>query len=125
MCFPPQKFSRICANGLGVNVSNQDGFTALHMAALHGHSELAALLLRHGANANAKNAQLAAPLHLACQRGHSQVTLPWHTAHWHLAPTESCLRKLSAAPNQGQRERVWHFGCLFSVSKISRWKGEL
>uniref|UniRef100_A0A8C3UJI3 Ankyrin repeat domain 27 n=1 Tax=Catharus ustulatus TaxID=91951 RepID=A0A8C3UJI3_CATUS len=72
-CGPAQKFSRICANGLGVNVSNQDGFTPLHMAALHGHRELAALLLRHGANANTKNAQLAAPLHLACQRGHSQV----------------------------------------------------
>ncbi|KAF4793534.1 hypothetical protein TURU_109976 [Turdus rufiventris] len=73
-CGPAQKkFSRICANGLGVNVSNQDGFTPLHMAALHGRSELAALLLRHGANANTKNAQLAAPLHLACQRGHSQV----------------------------------------------------
>ncbi|XP_005052748.1 PREDICTED: ankyrin repeat domain-containing protein 27 [Ficedula albicollis] len=73
-CGPAQKkFSRICANGLGVNVSNQDGFTPLHMAALHGHGELAALLLRHGANASAKNAQLAAPLHLACQRGHSQV----------------------------------------------------
>ncbi|XP_062356328.1 ankyrin repeat domain-containing protein 27 isoform X1 [Cinclus cinclus] len=73
-CGPAQKkFSRICSNGLGVNVSNQDGFTPLHMAALHGHGELAALLLRHGASASAKNAQLAAPLHLACQRGHSQV----------------------------------------------------
>ncbi|XP_066413242.1 ankyrin repeat domain-containing protein 27 isoform X3 [Molothrus aeneus] len=73
-CGPAQKkFSKICANGLGVNVSNQDGFTPLHMAALHGHSELASLLLRHGASASAKNTQLAAPLHLACQRGHSQV----------------------------------------------------
>ncbi|XP_077041291.1 ankyrin repeat domain-containing protein 27 isoform X2 [Agelaius phoeniceus] len=73
-CGPAQKkFSKICANGLGVNVSNQDGFTPLHMAALHGHSELASLLLRHGASTSAKNTQLAAPLHLACQRGHSQV----------------------------------------------------
>uniref|UniRef100_A0A8C0VHI3 Ankyrin repeat domain 27 n=1 Tax=Cyanistes caeruleus TaxID=156563 RepID=A0A8C0VHI3_CYACU len=73
-CGPAQKkFSRICANGLGVNVSNQDGFTPLHMAALHGHGELASLLLRHGASASAKNALLAAPLHLACQKGHSQV----------------------------------------------------
>lgn len=73
VCFPPQKFSRVSANELGVNVSNQDGFTPLHMAALHGHGELAALLLRHGASASAKNAQLAAPLHLACQKGHCQV----------------------------------------------------
>ncbi|RMC09030.1 hypothetical protein DUI87_14034 [Hirundo rustica rustica] len=67
------KFSRICSNGLSVNVSNQDGLTPLHVAALHGHGELASLLLRHGASAGARNAQLAAPLHLACQRGHCQV----------------------------------------------------
>nr|XP_041574570.1 ankyrin repeat domain-containing protein 27 isoform X2 [Taeniopygia guttata] len=73
-CGPAQKkFSKICANGLGVNVSNQEGFTPLHMAALHGHSELVSLLLRHGARASARNSQLAAPLHLACQRGHAQV----------------------------------------------------
>ncbi|XP_039930933.1 ankyrin repeat domain-containing protein 27 isoform X4 [Hirundo rustica] len=73
-CGPAQKkFSRICSNGLSVNVSNQDGLTPLHVAALHGHGELASLLLRHGASAGARNAQLAAPLHLACQRGHCQV----------------------------------------------------
>lgn len=76
MYFPQQTFSRVCADGLGVNVSNQDGFTPLHMAALHGHGELASLLLKHGASASAKNAKLAAPLHLACQKGHCQVTLP-------------------------------------------------
>nr|XP_021396597.1 ankyrin repeat domain-containing protein 27 isoform X4 [Lonchura striata domestica] len=73
-CGPAQKkFSKVCANGLGVNVSNQEGFTPLHMAALHGHTELVSLLLRHGAGASAENSQLAAPLHLACQRGHAQV----------------------------------------------------
>ncbi|XP_075571304.1 ankyrin repeat domain-containing protein 27 isoform X2 [Pelecanus crispus] len=73
-CGPVQKkFARISANGLGVNVSNQDGFTPLHMAALHGHSELASLLLKHGASISAKNAKHAVPLHLACQKGHFQV----------------------------------------------------
>ncbi|KAM6252787.1 ankyrin repeat domain-containing protein 27 isoform 1-T1 [Porphyrio hochstetteri] len=73
-CGPAQKkFSRISANGLGVNVSNQDGFTPLHMAALHGHSELVCLLLKHGASISAKNAKHAVPLHLACQKGHFQV----------------------------------------------------
>ncbi|KAM9624368.1 ankyrin repeat domain-containing protein 27 isoform 3-T5 [Morphnus guianensis] len=67
------KFARISANGLGVNVSNQDGFTPLHMAALHGHSELVCLLLKHGASISAKNAKHAVPLHLACQKGHFQV----------------------------------------------------
>ncbi|XP_068550045.1 ankyrin repeat domain-containing protein 27 isoform X2 [Anas acuta] len=73
-CGPAQKkFARIPTNGLGVNVSNQDGFTPLHMAALHGHSELVSLLLKHGASVSAKNAQHAVPLHLACQKGHFQV----------------------------------------------------
>uniref|UniRef100_A0A8C3LZ42 Ankyrin repeat domain 27 n=1 Tax=Chrysolophus pictus TaxID=9089 RepID=A0A8C3LZ42_CHRPC len=64
---------RVPASGLGVNVSNQDGFTPLHMAALHGHSDLVSLLLKHGASISAKNAEHAVPLHLACQKGHSQV----------------------------------------------------
>uniref|UniRef100_A0A8C5T7Z9 Ankyrin repeat domain 27 n=1 Tax=Malurus cyaneus samueli TaxID=2593467 RepID=A0A8C5T7Z9_9PASS len=75
-CGPAQKvgtFILVSANGLGVNVSNQEGFTPLHMAALHGHGELVSLLLRHGASASARNAKLAAPLHLACQKGHLQV----------------------------------------------------
>uniref|UniRef100_A0A8C0HKJ9 Ankyrin repeat domain 27 n=1 Tax=Buteo japonicus TaxID=224669 RepID=A0A8C0HKJ9_9AVES len=73
-CGPAQKkFARISASGLGVNVSNQDGFTPLHMAALHGHSELVCLLLKHGASISAKNAKHAVPLHLACQKGHFQV----------------------------------------------------
>uniref|UniRef100_A0A672UP47 Ankyrin repeat domain 27 n=1 Tax=Strigops habroptila TaxID=2489341 RepID=A0A672UP47_STRHB len=69
-CGPVQKIS---TNGLGVNVSNEDGFTPLHMAALHGHSELVSLLLKHGASISAKNAKHAVPLHLACQKGHFQV----------------------------------------------------
>lgn len=76
LCTPQQKFARVPANGLGVNVSNQDGFTPLHMAALHGHSDLVSLLLKHGASISAKNAEHAVPLHLACQKGHSQVMEP-------------------------------------------------
>ncbi|XP_010159927.1 PREDICTED: ankyrin repeat domain-containing protein 27-like, partial [Eurypyga helias] len=73
-CGPAQKkFARISANGLGVNVSNQDGFTPLHMAALYGHAELVSLLLKHGASISAKNAKHAEALHLACQKGHFQV----------------------------------------------------
>ncbi|XP_074864593.1 ankyrin repeat domain-containing protein 27 isoform X2 [Carettochelys insculpta] len=73
-CEPAQKkLARIPANGLGVNVTNQDGFTPLHVAAMHGHSELVCLLLKHGANISAKNANQAVPLHLACQQGHFQV----------------------------------------------------
>nr|XP_025039493.1 ankyrin repeat domain-containing protein 27 isoform X2 [Pelodiscus sinensis] len=73
-CEPMQKkLARIPASGLGVNVSNQDGYTPLHMAAMHGHPELVFLLLKHGANISAKNTNHAVPLHLACQKGHFQV----------------------------------------------------
>ncbi|XP_009083349.1 PREDICTED: ankyrin repeat domain-containing protein 27 [Acanthisitta chloris] len=80
-CGPVQKkFAKVSANGLGVNVSNQDGFTPLHMAALHGHAELVSINTAHGCTAwtrraglVSRNAKQAVPLHLACQKGHFQV----------------------------------------------------
>ncbi|XP_072374206.1 ankyrin repeat domain-containing protein 27 isoform X1 [Scyliorhinus torazame] len=73
-CEPAQKkLSSITLNGLGVNSANQDGFTPLHVAALHGHFDLVSLLLRHGANVNLKNAHNATPLHLACQHNDLQI----------------------------------------------------
>uniref|UniRef100_A0A8C7Q507 VPS9 domain-containing protein n=1 Tax=Oncorhynchus mykiss TaxID=8022 RepID=A0A8C7Q507_ONCMY len=67
-CGPSQK-----ASGLGVNSSSVDGFTPLHVAALHGHTALVSLLSRNGANVNARNNQSATPLHLASQNSHIQV----------------------------------------------------
>ncbi|TKS73792.1 Ankyrin repeat domain-containing protein 27 VPS9 domain-containing protein [Collichthys lucidus] len=72
-CAPTQKLSVLQAGALGVNSCNIDGFTPLHVAALHGHSALAALLIRHGANVNARTNQSATPLHLATQNSHVQV----------------------------------------------------
>ncbi|KAM9351968.1 ankyrin repeat domain-containing protein 27 [Symphorus nematophorus] len=72
-CAPTQKLSVLQAGALGVNSCNVDGFTPLHVAALHGHSALAALLIRHGANVNARTNQSATPLHLASQNSHVQV----------------------------------------------------
>lgn len=73
-CEPAQKrLAAVPQNGLGVNISNEDGFTPLHVAALHGHTELVSLLLRHGANICLKTANHATPLHLACQNSHIQV----------------------------------------------------
>ena len=68
--------ARISANGLSVNVTNQDGFSPLHMAALHGRTDLVPLLLKHGAYSGARNTSQAVPLHLACQQGHFQVWAP-------------------------------------------------
>ncbi|XP_059190877.1 ankyrin repeat domain-containing protein 27 [Centropristis striata] len=72
-CAPTQKLSVTQAGVLGVNSFNVDGFTPLHVAALHGHSALAALLIRHGASVNARTNQSATPLHLASQNSHVQV----------------------------------------------------
>ncbi|GAB1291945.1 Ankyrin repeat domain-containing protein 27 [Apodemus speciosus] len=86
-CAPAQKkLARIPASGLGVNVTNQDGFSPLHMAALHGRTDLVPLLLKHGAYSGARNASQAVPLHLACQQGHFQVA--------------KCLLDSNAKPNQ-------------------------
>lgn len=73
-CEPTQKkTAHLQPGGLGVNSSSADGFTPLHVAALHGHSALVSLFTRHGANINARNNQSATPLHLACQNSHIQA----------------------------------------------------
>nr|AAH65093.1 Ankrd27 protein [Mus musculus] len=81
-----EKLARISANGLSVNVTNQDGFSPLHMAALHGRTDLVPLLLKHGAYSGARNTSQAVPLHLACQQGHFQVA--------------KCLLDSNAKPNK-------------------------
>ncbi|XP_064168093.1 ankyrin repeat domain-containing protein 27 [Anguilla rostrata] len=73
-CEPTQKkLASLQTSGLSVNSSSADGFTPLHVAALHGHTALVSLLIRHGASVNARNNQSATPLHLACQNSHTQV----------------------------------------------------
>ncbi|XP_075393450.1 ankyrin repeat domain-containing protein 27 isoform X1 [Tenrec ecaudatus] len=85
-CAPAQKkLAKIPASGLGVNVTNQDGSSALHVAALHGRATFVPLLLKHGANVGARNANQAVPLHLACQKGHFEVV--------------KCLLNANAKPN--------------------------
>ncbi|TSK13381.1 Ankyrin repeat domain-containing protein 27 [Bagarius yarrelli] len=73
-CEPTQKKLYILpTDRLGVNSSNADGFTPLHVAALHGRTALVSLLIRHGANINVCNSQNATPLHLACQNSHTEA----------------------------------------------------
>ncbi|TNN00739.1 hypothetical protein fugu_011985 [Takifugu bimaculatus] len=71
-CSPTHKMCVLQTGALAVNSCNFDGFTPLHVAALHGHSVLASLLIRHGANINARTSQSATPLHLASQNSHIQ-----------------------------------------------------
>lgn len=86
-CAPAQKkLAKIPASGLGVNVTNQDGSSPLHVAALHGRADLILLLVKHGASVGARDTSQAVPLHLACQQGHFQVV--------------KCLLESNAKPNK-------------------------
>ena len=48
--------------GADVEARDNNGETALHLAARKNHSEIAALLFEHGANANAENIKDLTPL---------------------------------------------------------------
>jgi len=53
--------------------AEQTGFTPLHHAAIHGHTEAAELLLQHGADVNAKSRLGRTPLTLALQNKHVET----------------------------------------------------
>jgi ankyrin repeat protein len=60
--------------GVNVNWANEDGFTALHMAAQHGHHEIATALLAHpDTNVNQRTIINRTPLNLACYWGNVEV----------------------------------------------------
>lgn len=57
-----------------VNEQKDDGYTALHLAALNNHSEVVELLVKAGnANKDYQNTNLQTPLHLAIQKQHVAV----------------------------------------------------
>ncbi|CAG2059541.1 unnamed protein product [Timema podura] len=59
---------------LNVNVCNPEGFTPLHVATMHGRTEMVRLLLDANAHPNVTTrTKGATPLHLACQNQRSQV----------------------------------------------------
>lgn len=56
-----------------MDVKKEDGFAALHLAALNGHCEVSALLLSEsggGARVDLRNNRRQTPLHLAVSQGH-------------------------------------------------------
>ena len=75
--FMYQQRTTVSSTGLSVNSSSADGYTPLHVAALHGHELLVELLLKRGAGVNYRNSssQQCTPLHLACQCNHIKVGL--------------------------------------------------
>ncbi|XP_064626233.1 E3 ubiquitin-protein ligase MIB1-like [Lineus longissimus] len=57
-----------------VDEKKDDGYTALHLAALNNHIEVAELLVHHGkANLDIQNVNLQTALHLAVERQHTQI----------------------------------------------------
>ena len=59
--------------GYSINEPKEDGFTALHLAALNNHLEVAQALIQHGASCNAQNVNQQTPLHLAVERQNIQI----------------------------------------------------
>lgn len=57
-----------------VDEKKDDGYTALHLAALNNHVEVAEQLARAGkADLNLQNVNLQTALHLAVERQHTQI----------------------------------------------------
>jgi ankyrin repeat protein len=64
----------LVAEGVDVNVEDEDGWRPLHLAAFSGHVEVVTTLAELGAAVNAAAADGRKPLHLAAGNGHVEVT---------------------------------------------------
>ncbi|GAB1288263.1 Serine/threonine-protein kinase TNNI3K [Apodemus speciosus] len=82
----PELITSLLHSGADVQQVGYGGLTALHIAAIAGHTEdfdrfsegranlAAEVLLQHGANVNVQDAIFFTPLHIAAYYGHEQVT---------------------------------------------------
>ncbi|EER10483.1 ankyrin repeat and SOCS box protein, putative [Perkinsus marinus ATCC 50983] len=66
----PKKESALCANA---NATNEDGWSALHMAAGQGSVKIVKCLLQYGADPNIANMVGMRPLHVACRDDQLEV----------------------------------------------------
>ena len=62
----------LLAGGAGINRSNPAGFTALMLAAYHGHQKMVKVLIEHGADVNAGSGSFTA-VKLAADAGHEEI----------------------------------------------------
>ena len=59
--------------GRDVAAKNEDGHSALHLAAFYGNLEVIELLIQFGANINEANSSGYTPLHVSCQSNKVQI----------------------------------------------------
>lgn len=60
--------------GVPIDLVNEEGYTALHLAAIAGHTDACSLLLSRGANKSRKTIDGKTALKLAREKGNVQVT---------------------------------------------------
>uniref|UniRef100_A0A3B4AEK7 ZU5 domain-containing protein n=1 Tax=Periophthalmus magnuspinnatus TaxID=409849 RepID=A0A3B4AEK7_9GOBI len=94
-------------NGIDINIANQKGNTALHIAALAGQEKVVAELVHYGANVNAQSHKGFSPLYMAAQENHLEVVkfLLENGANQSL-PTEDGFTPLAVALQQGHENVV-------------------
>ena len=68
-----RKVEEAIMNGANVNATDDYGNTALMLAASHGQTEVAEVLLKHGADVNAKNNNGNTALTLATKKGRTKT----------------------------------------------------
>ena len=56
-----------------IDEKKDDGYTALHLASLNNHIEVAELLIDNGANMDLQNINMQTALHLAVERQNIQI----------------------------------------------------
>ncbi|RMC11749.1 hypothetical protein DUI87_11873 [Hirundo rustica rustica] len=94
-------------NGVDINISNQKGNTALHIASLAGQAEVVKVLVTNRANVNAQSQNGFTPLYMAAQENHLEVVkfLLDNGASQSLA-TEDGFTPLAVALQQGHDQVV-------------------
>ncbi|KAL8584987.1 hypothetical protein ACOMHN_043623 [Nucella lapillus] len=97
----------MAAGQVDVSVSRENGFTALHVAALAGQAGVVEILLKGQCSVDAVDKEYWTPLHVACYGGHTEVVrlLIMHAAKLEVATLHG-MRPLHIACRYGHTDLV-------------------